>query len=114
MSYKTLAVELENGVVYPTGSETLPSKAQALLTILAAAPAESSGTPDRSLGEAAQELNGSGATNTLEPASVAKTGAELAALWPNLLKLPPDEARAFADDIEDSRANLPPLKSAWD
>lgn len=34
MSYKTLEVELENGVVHPTGAETLPAKASALLTIL--------------------------------------------------------------------------------
>jgi hypothetical protein len=36
MSYKTLEVELENGRVHPSGAETLPSKAHALLTILAA------------------------------------------------------------------------------
>ncbi|HTV40302.1 MAG TPA: hypothetical protein VMF08_06990 [Candidatus Sulfotelmatobacter sp.] len=34
MSYKTLEVELENGRVYPSGPETLPPKAHALLTIL--------------------------------------------------------------------------------
>jgi len=34
MSYKTLEVELENGHVHPSGAETLPSKAHALLTIL--------------------------------------------------------------------------------
>jgi hypothetical protein len=36
MSYKTLAVELENGRVHPSGAETLPAKAHALLTIFAA------------------------------------------------------------------------------
>jgi hypothetical protein len=36
MSYKTLEVELENGHVHPSGSETLPAKAHALLTILTA------------------------------------------------------------------------------
>ena len=36
MSYKTLEVELENGRVHPSGAETLPPKAHALLTILAA------------------------------------------------------------------------------
>jgi hypothetical protein len=40
MSYKTLEVELENGRVHAAGSETLPAKAHALLTILTpAAPA---------------------------------------------------------------------------
>jgi hypothetical protein len=34
MSYKTLAVELENGRVHPSGPEVLPLKAHALLTIL--------------------------------------------------------------------------------
>lgn len=34
MSYKTLEVELENGHVRPTGAESLPPKARALLTIL--------------------------------------------------------------------------------
>ena len=34
MSYKTLEVDLENGRVRPSGSETLPDKAHALLTIL--------------------------------------------------------------------------------
>jgi hypothetical protein len=34
MSYKTVEVELENGKVRPSGSETLPEKAHALLTIL--------------------------------------------------------------------------------
>lgn len=34
MSYKTVEVELENGHVHPSGSETLPAKAHALLTIL--------------------------------------------------------------------------------
>jgi hypothetical protein len=36
MSYKTVEVELENGRVHPSGAETLPTKARALLTILAA------------------------------------------------------------------------------
>jgi len=37
MSYKTVEVELENGRVRPRGSETLPAKADALLTILSPA-----------------------------------------------------------------------------
>ena len=36
MSYKTVEVELENGRVHPSGAETLPAKAHALLTILTA------------------------------------------------------------------------------
>lgn len=46
MSYKTVEVELENGRVHPSGAETLPAKAHALLTILTPAapePAEQSG-----------------------------------------------------------------------
>ena len=39
MSYKTLEVELENGHVRPSGTETLPDKAHALLTIMSAPPA---------------------------------------------------------------------------
>lgn len=52
---------------------------------------------------------------TLNPMpDVALTCAELAERWPKLEKLPPDEAMAFADDLEKARAGLPPLKSAWD
>jgi hypothetical protein len=45
---------------------------------------------------------------------VALTCAELAERWPKLDKLSPDEANAFADDLEHARASLPPLKPAWD
>jgi antitoxin (DNA-binding transcriptional repressor) of toxin-antitoxin stability system len=52
---------------------------------------------------------------TLTPIpSAAATGAELAERWAKLEKLAPDEANAFADDIEKARTKLPPLKSAWD
>jgi len=34
MSFKTVAVDLENGRVRPSGAETLPPRAHALLTIL--------------------------------------------------------------------------------
>ena len=55
------------------------------------------------------------AVATLNPVlGPAITSAELAELWPKLDKLPPDEAHAFADDIESAHRNLPPLKSAWD
>jgi hypothetical protein len=35
MSYQTVEVELESGRVHPRGTETLPERAHALLTILA-------------------------------------------------------------------------------
>jgi len=38
MSYKTVEVELENGRVHPSGAETLPAKAHALLTIITPLP----------------------------------------------------------------------------
>ena len=50
MSYKTLEVELENGRVHPSGAETLPVNARALLTILNApgdAPAANGNLADR-------------------------------------------------------------------
>src|SRR5258706_375778 len=65
MSYKTLEVELENGRVHPRGSETLPAKAHALLTLL-----DSSAPP------------------------VAQTCAELAERWAGLKNLPFDLAQA--------------------
>ncbi|MCZ7639106.1 MAG: hypothetical protein M5U12_25475 [Verrucomicrobia bacterium] len=55
MSFQTLEVELDHGRVRPTTAETLPDKARALLTILAA-PAEAT-PPARSLGAAMRELN---------------------------------------------------------
>ncbi len=52
---------------------------------------------------------------TLNPLpSAALTCAELADRWPKLDTLSPDEANAFADDLEHARASLPPLKPAWD
>jgi antitoxin (DNA-binding transcriptional repressor) of toxin-antitoxin stability system len=42
------------------------------------------------------------------------TCAELAERWPSLERLPPEEAAAFANDLEQSHASLPPLKPAWD
>lgn len=85
MSYKTLEVDLENGRVHPCGTETLPVKAHALLTLLDA-----------------------GAI----PA--AQTCGELAECWSGLAKLPREEAEAFADELERARATLPSLKPAWD
>ena len=52
---------------------------------------------------------------TINPVpSVARTCAELAALWRALDRLPVDEASAFADDLELARATMPPVKPAWD
>jgi antitoxin (DNA-binding transcriptional repressor) of toxin-antitoxin stability system len=52
---------------------------------------------------------------TLSPVpSLALTCAELAERWPRLEKLAPDEANAFADDLEQARAILPPPRAAWD
>jgi antitoxin (DNA-binding transcriptional repressor) of toxin-antitoxin stability system len=44
----------------------------------------------------------------------ASTCEELAARWEKLYKLPPDEAEAFAADLEHAHKVLPPLKPAWD
>lgn len=85
MSYKTVEVMLENGRVLPRGEETLPVRARALLTLL------DSSAPHP-----------------------ARTCGELAERWTDLEPLPKGEAAAFADDLEHSRGNLPPLKSAWD
>jgi hypothetical protein len=85
MSFRTLEVELENGRVHPAGAETLPTKARALLTLL-----------DSNIPSPAQNCG------------------ELAKRWNGLEKLPANEANDFADDIEQARANLPPLRSAWD
>jgi hypothetical protein len=85
MSYKTLEVEIDNGRVVPCGAETLPAKARALLTLL-----DSSAL------------------------RMASNCGDLAELWGNVQPLPSDEANAFADDIEKARAQLPPIKPAWD
>jgi hypothetical protein len=85
MSYKTLEVELENGHVRPAGPETLPARARALLTLL---------------------------DSNLRP--VAQTCAELAGRWRDLERLAPEEANAFADDLDNARAKLTSPKPAWD
>ena len=52
---------------------------------------------------------------TLAPSPrTAQTCGELAERWLKLDRLPPDEAAAFADDIQRARADLPPFKPAWD
>jgi len=44
----------------------------------------------------------------------AKTGRELAKLWPKLHHLTKEEAESFAADLENGRRSLPPLVSPWD
>ena len=62
MSYKTVEVELENGHVQPSGAETLPEKAHALLTILSPQSSRSD-SPAKSLGEAMRQLGVEGLGN---------------------------------------------------
>lgn len=45
--------------------------------------------------------------------SGARTGAELADLWPSLPHLPPAEADAFARTVAAARKALPSLKDPW-
>lgn len=66
-------------------------------------------------GESAVLVREGIAVATLSPVpGPALTCAELADRCSHWTKLPPEEANAFADDIESARRNLPPLKSAWD
>ena len=44
----------------------------------------------------------------------AKTGRQLAALWPAIPRLNRKEAVSFGRDIETARRQLPALKSKWD
>ena len=74
MSYRTVEVELENGVVRPAGSETLPASGHGLLTLFPTG----SGTPARSC-------------------------AELASWWSQRSRLSEAESKAMADDIEKGR-----------
>ena len=60
MSYRTLEVELENGRVHPAGSETLPAKAHALLTILTPASPSDTSEPNGSLADRVRHLAGIG------------------------------------------------------
>jgi antitoxin (DNA-binding transcriptional repressor) of toxin-antitoxin stability system len=43
-----------------------------------------------------------------------KTGRELAALWPTLAHLSPEEAEVLAHEIESARASLPQPVNKWD
>lgn len=85
MSYETLEVDLDHGLVRPRGAEKMPGRSRALLTLLDA-----------------------------EVPATALTCTELAARWPLLEKLSAEESTAFADDLEQARRNLPPLRAAWD
>ena len=60
MSYKTVEVQLENGVVHAAHSESLPAKAHALLTILDVPAADPSTAPTTSLADLAQDFFGIG------------------------------------------------------
>ena len=60
MSYKTVEVELENGRVRPSGAETLPAQAHALLTILSSEKAEKATTGNGTLAERVADLAGIG------------------------------------------------------
>lgn len=60
MSYKIIEVELENGVVHPAVSETLPAKAHALLTIPTPAPAAPADLPTGSLADLLPDFCGIG------------------------------------------------------
>lgn len=44
----------------------------------------------------------------------ASTAAELADRCHDWTRLPPEEANAFAHDVESARRTLPALRSAWD
>lgn len=46
--------------------------------------------------------------------SEAPTGSEFARIWRETPRMDPENAEDFARTIEEARANLGPLKSAWD
>ena len=60
MKYKTVEVELENGCVRPSGSETLPDKAHALLTIFPATATRQTEEVNGSLADRVADLAGIG------------------------------------------------------
>lgn len=61
MSYRTLEVELDGGRIRACGSETLPEKARALLTILTSGAGTPAGPdPNGSLAELVYDLAGIG------------------------------------------------------
>jgi len=60
MSYKTVEVELENGRLRASGSETLPDKAHGLLTILTATPTPNPEGANGALADHVADLAGIG------------------------------------------------------
>ena len=60
LSYQTHEVELENRRVHPSGTETLPAKATALLTILTPASPATANSPKGSLADRVRHLAGIG------------------------------------------------------
>jgi hypothetical protein len=85
MSFRTVEVELENGVVRPAGAEILPATGHGLLMLFPTG----AGSPARSC-------------------------AELAKWWETRSRLTQAESRELADEIEKGRTELGPLKSKWD
>jgi len=59
----------------------------------------------------ARYLAGPGEAATTRPRLAAR---ELAARWPTLPRLHPDEAVALAADIDSARAALPPVAPPWE
>lgn len=60
MSFRTVEVELEKGHIRPCGSETLPEKARALLTILTSTPTPTVPVANGSLADLVGDLAGIG------------------------------------------------------
>ena len=85
MSYRTVEVELENGVVRPAGAETLPASGHGLLMLF-----------------------------PVGAASPARSCTELAKWWGTRTRLSEAEAKSFADDVEGARFELGSVKSKWD
>jgi antitoxin (DNA-binding transcriptional repressor) of toxin-antitoxin stability system len=65
-------------------------------------------------GETALLVKGGRPMVKISPARRAKTGRDLAALWPGLPRLTPAEATAFEHDLKAARRVLRPVKSKWD
>jgi hypothetical protein len=60
MSYQTLEVDLENGRVRPRGTDALPAKARALLTIVEEEKPPADTEPECSLAERVRRFEGIG------------------------------------------------------
>jgi antitoxin (DNA-binding transcriptional repressor) of toxin-antitoxin stability system len=64
-------------------------------------------------GESVLIVNGTQPMVMIRPARRVKTGRELAARWPKLPHLTPNEAESFERDLTDSRRLLSAIKSPW-